>query len=114
LIIEVPCQSLNLGKSLIIEKINSNGKHGELSGNIEDLYNHLSEIKDIHIKIPQESLQRGKTIVIQKEQQFVLKTDDYQKQQMHHLNNNSFARRDHLQSKSIFLFFNFIYLLFVF
>jgi len=102
LIIEVPCQSLNDGKNVTIEMIDSNGKQ-KPSGNFEDLYNQSNETKDIHIQIPKESIQRGKTILIQKENGSIINSDDYQKEQIHHLNNNQFSKRDHLQLKSIFI-----------
>ncbi len=101
MIIEIPSETLNNGKIVRIEKIDSKDEQKPL-GNIQDLYNQSTKIKDIFIKIPQNCLQRGKTIVIQKEKIFIIKSDDYQKEN-HHLNNNIFSKRDHLQSKSIFI-----------
>jgi len=96
---------LNIGKSVRIEKIDSNEEQKPL-GNIQDLYNQSTHTKDIYIKIPKNCLERGKIIVIQKEKIFVIKSDDYQKDENHHLNNNQFSKRDHLQSKSIFILNN--------
>jgi hypothetical protein len=85
--------------------MDSDGKQ-ELSGNFQDLFNiqhsnKSTEAKNIRIQISKESLQRGKTILIQKDHNSVTNND---KQQTHHLNQNQFARRDHLQSNSIYNF----------
>lgn len=76
-----------------------------MSGNIDDLYNQSSNIKDIHIYIPEEAIQRGKTILIEKNNLLNTKTDDYQNKKTKHLNKNQFITRDHLQSTSIFKFY---------
>ncbi|CAF1114472.1 unnamed protein product [Adineta steineri] len=105
IIIEFPPECLNIGKSVIIEKSNSNEGKQPL-GNFKDLYNEhqsnkSSEAKDIHIQIPKECIERGNMIVIHKEKVFSIKANDYLKQQSGHFINNQFAKRDHLQSKSI-------------
>ncbi len=102
-IIEFPCEILNNGKSVTIEQINSSEKQ-QPSGNIEDLYNKSNERKDIHIQIPKESIEKGKTILIQKDNILIKKSDDHQKEQKYHLTNNQFFKRDHLQSKSYIIF----------
>lgn len=104
IIIEFPCESLKNGKSVTIEEI-SQGGNEEVSGNFDDLFNPSKEDKTIHIKIISQSLQRGTTIVIGKDKMSILKTDDYQKDQKHHLDNNAIAKSDHLKSKSTLVSF---------
>ncbi|CAF3329967.1 unnamed protein product, partial [Rotaria sp. Silwood2] len=105
LIIEFPAESLNDGKSVMIERINSN-EEKKISGNFEDLYNieHLNEsaeTKFVHIKIPQELIEAGKTAVIKKNNIYIKNSIDYYKEVAHHLGNNTFSKRDHLQSKNM-------------
>ncbi|CAF4004903.1 unnamed protein product, partial [Rotaria sp. Silwood1] len=105
LIIEFPAESLNSGKSVMIERINSN-EEKKISGNFEDLYNieHLNEsaeTKFVHIKVPQEVIEGGKTIVINKNNVYIKNSIDYYKEAAHHLGNNAFSKRDHLQSKNM-------------
>ncbi|CAF1406349.1 unnamed protein product [Rotaria sordida] len=105
LIIEFPAESLNGGKSVMIERIYSN-EEKKLSGNFEDLYNieHLNEsaeTKFIHIKVPQELIEGGKTIVINKNNISIKNSIDYYKEVAYHLGNNKFSKRDHLQSKNM-------------
>ncbi|CAF3983049.1 unnamed protein product [Rotaria sp. Silwood1] len=105
LIIEFPAESLNDGKSVMIERINSN-EEKKISGNFEDLYNieHLNEsaeTKFVHIKVPQELIERGKTIVIHKNNIYIKNSIDYYKETAQHLGNNTFSKRDHLQSKKM-------------
>ncbi|CAF4751607.1 unnamed protein product, partial [Rotaria sp. Silwood1] len=105
LIIEFPAESLNDGKNVMIERINSN-EEKKISGNFEDLYNieHLNEsaeTKFVHIKVPQELIERGKTIVIHKNNIYIKNSIDYYKETAQHLGNNTFSKRDHLQSKKM-------------
>ncbi len=94
---------MNDETSVTVEKSDSNGKQ-EISGNFQDLLHLEHSNKDIHIQIPKQSIERGKTILIQKDNILITNTDDYIHKQAHHLNNNQFAKRDHLQSKSIYFF----------
>lgn len=105
--IEIPCEILNNEKKIHIEKCDVE-ENNKLLGNINDLYNELSNIKDIHIKIPKNLFERGKLILIEKNQFLIINNDDYQNNKKHYLNNNQFARRDHLQSKSNLHFFYFL------
>jgi hypothetical protein len=100
IIIEFPPQSLNDGKHVTVEENDSNDEQ-PISGNLSDLYTNQpsSEDKNIHIRIAKQALQRGTTILIEKDHVSVQKSDEYQKQQSHRLFNNQFAKRDHLQSK---------------
>ncbi|UJR29826.1 hypothetical protein I4U23_017369 [Adineta vaga] len=100
IIIEFPGQSLNDGKSITIEKVDSINEE-KVSENYEDLYNDHSDKKEIHIGIRNDYLQRGNTIIIEKGNISLKQTKDYQKEQLHHLSNNQFAKRDHLQSNDL-------------
>ncbi|CAF1163447.1 unnamed protein product [Rotaria sp. Silwood1] len=104
LIIEFPGEILNTGKSITIEKNDSN--EDELSGNLEDLYNvenlkKSERKKDIIIKIPKKYIQRGKTIIIQKDNIFVTNSDEYHKKKSHRLTNYKFAKQNYLQLKNM-------------
>jgi hypothetical protein len=101
IIIEFPCECLKNGKSIKIEKFDGIGKE-KVFGNFEDLYNQSNEKKSIEIKLANQSIEGGKTILIKKENTLIIKSDDYENEQKHHLTNNSFAKQDHLQSNSIF------------
>ena len=111
--IEVPPETLQNGKTITIQKrsttesttTDSNLKQ-QPSGNFVDLYtdHHLSGStgkNNVHIEIPEQLIERGETILIQKDNVSVTKTQDYCKQQAQHVVSNQFNKRDHLQSKSM-------------
>ena len=102
IVIEFPCESLKHGQSVKIEEV----KQDELiSGNYVDLYDTSSEEKIVHLKLANKSIERAKTISIQKGNLAIILTADYDREQKHHLDNNQFSKSDHLKSKSIFLSF---------
>jgi hypothetical protein len=100
LIIQFPPQSLIRGKSITIQKINSN-REEKPSGNFEDLYDVNSQTKNIDIQLPNQCLEKGKRIHLEKKKIFITKIDDQKKEETFHLNNNQFTKRDHLQSNSM-------------
>jgi hypothetical protein len=118
--IEVPPETLQNGKTITIQKssktgsttIGSNQKQ-QPSGNFVDLYanQHLSGStgkNNVHIEIPEQLIEKGETILIQKDNVSVTKTHDYCKEQAQHVVSNEFFKRDHLQSKStlkLYLYF---------
>ena len=104
IILEFPCESLKNGKSVKIEET-SQGGNEEVSGNFDDLFNPSKADITIDIKILSQSLQRGTAILIGKDKMSILKSDDYQKDQKHHLDNNAIAKNDHLRSKSTIVSF---------
>jgi hypothetical protein len=112
--IEVPPETLQNGKTITIQKSSTTDskttgskQQQQPSGNFVDLYKgqHVTGsigTNNVHIEIPQQIIERGQTIIIQKENVSVTKTCDYHKQQAQHVANNQFNKSDHLQSKSIF------------
>jgi hypothetical protein len=110
--IEVPPETLQNGKTITIQKSSTTGstttgsnQKEQPSGNFADLYtNHqLSQStgkNNVHIEIPEQLIEKGETILIQKENVSVTKTSDYCKQQAQHVVSNQFDKWDHLQSKS--------------
>ena len=110
--IEVPPETLQNGKTITIQKssttgsttIGSNQKQ-QPSGNFVDLYADHQLTKstgrnNVHIEIPEQLIEKGETILIQKDNVSVTKTSDYCKQQAQHVVSNQFDKWDHLQSKS--------------
>ncbi|CAF1482937.1 unnamed protein product [Rotaria sordida] len=104
LIIEFPGEILNAGKSVTIEKIDSNDD--QLSGNIDDLYkteniNKSVGPKDIYIKVPKKFIERGKTVVVHKDDISITNSTDYHKNLSRRLISNKFAKRNSLQLKNM-------------
>ncbi|CAF3351274.1 unnamed protein product [Rotaria sp. Silwood2] len=105
IIIEFPAEILNAGKSVIIERIDSNENEKSLEY-FEDLYkienlNKCTESMNIHLKLRKEYIQRGKTIIIHKEKIFIINNTDYFKGAAHHITDNTFTKRDYLQLKNM-------------
>ena len=105
MIIEVPAEILKTGRTVTIEQTDFS-EEGTPAVNVADLYNthHLhrrSNVMEMHIRIPTRCIERDNTILIQKENISVMKSEEYEKGQAHRLSNNRFAKRDHLQQKSI-------------
>ncbi|UJR38690.1 hypothetical protein I4U23_031356 [Adineta vaga] len=111
--IEVPPEALQNGKTITIQKSSKTGstttgsnQKQQPSGNFVDLYTdkHTSEStgkNNVHIEIPEQFIEKGETILIQRENVSVTKTSDYCKQQAQHVVNNQFNKWDHLQSKNM-------------
>jgi len=110
--IEVPPETLQNGKTITIQKSSTTGsmttgsnQKQQPSGNFVDLYanQQLSGStgrNNVHIEIPEQLIEKGETILIQKDNVSVTKTSDYCKQQAKHVVSNQFNKWDHLQSKS--------------
>ncbi len=112
--IEVSPETLQSGKTITIQKstttgsthVGSNQQH-QPSGNFVDLYKNQHSTgsvgtNNVHIAIPDQVIEKGQTILIQKDNVSVKKTRDYYQELEEQMLDNQFNKWDQLQSKSMF------------